>query len=111
MVMTVYLVAQSEAPAIFCPSWCDRTDDHLSELDDWEGRAVHTGYWPAPTSKGPLVNIGRTLLADGTADNDPDSALTVIIDGTDYTIEQAEEFAQILADAIATARAEETRTR
>lgn len=109
--MTVYVVAQTQPPTVYCPPWCDRTDDHVDELNDWEGRAVHAGYWPMAGKSGPMLSMGRTLTADGARDTTDwsDWDLTIVIGGRDYTIAEAEEFRTYLDEVITAARAEVAR--
>ena len=40
--MTTYVVATHETPTIVCPPWCSiPAEDHVSELESWEGMVVH----------------------------------------------------------------------
>ena len=55
---------------VVCPSWCVVSqDDHLRELPNWEGRAIH---WPADvTGDGWEVRQATVTFADGAPDDYP----------------------------------------
>lgn len=60
---------------ITCPDWCTVSkDQHLGELEDWEGRVVHMGdVWIGHGND--YVLAGLTTWPDGTPEERPLSKL------------------------------------
>lgn len=62
---TTYVVATTEKPIVVCPEWCDETQEwHLSELENWEGRVIHTSA-VRHLGAGVTATLSSTTTVDG----------------------------------------------
>ena len=106
--MTV--VAVREGPAIICPSWCQvTTTEHLGDLPGLEGVTIHwseSAYVDHAEGQAQTeVRVTRVTYVDGVRDNSDGPADLIYVDDTAYTEAQALQLAQLLTDAVGTARA------
>jgi len=71
--------AAMQATNVMCPSWCIVPEvEHVEELDQWDGRAVHHGERNVDD-----WSLGSVTWPDGTPAGEPGQAPVTVVRGSD----------------------------